>query len=112
MYRLFKSQLRKAFTEPVGAPDLAIFRKVDMFCRCIEIYVKESIVSSFCDPPSPLKVVLATIAIGIGLDSPCVQQVIHWGPSSQLENYVQETGRSGHDGELSVAMPFFAKSDQ
>ena len=37
MYRLFKSQLVSNFTEPVGAPDLARFQTVDMFCKCTEL---------------------------------------------------------------------------
>ena len=83
-----------------------------MFCKCTELRVKGSIVSSFCNTTSPLRVVIATIAFGMGLDSPCIRQVIHWGPSSQLENYVQETGRSGRDGELSLAILYFKKADQ
>lgn len=55
---------------------------------------------------------MATIAFGMGLDSQCVRQVIHWGPSSQLEDYVQETGRGGRDGGLSLAILYFAKADQ
>lgn len=112
MYRLFKLFLGINFTEPVGAPDLARFRTVDMFCKCTEVSVKECIVSSFCNPSSPLRVVIATIAFGMGLDSPCVRQTIHWSPSSQLEDYVQETGRSGRDGELSPAALYFTKADQ
>ena len=96
----------------MGAPDLARFRTVDMFCKCTDVSVKESIISSFCDPTSLLRVVMATIAFGMGLDSQCVRQVIHWGPSSQLEDYVQETGRGGRDGGLSLAILYFAKADQ
>ena len=109
MYRFFKSQLGDKFTHPIGAPDLARFWVVDMFCKCTELSMKESIVASFCDPASPLRIVVATIAFGMGLDSPCIRQVIHWGPSSQLENYVQETGRSGRDCELSLAVLYFKR---
>ena len=56
--------------------------------------------------------VIATIAFGMGLDSPYVRQTIHWGPSSQLEDCVQETGRSGCDGELSLAALYFTKANQ
>lgn len=73
--------------------------------------MKESIISSFCSQSSPLRVVIATIA-GMGLDSPFVRQVIHWGPSDTVEDYVQETGRCGRDGQLACALLFFAKADQ
>lgn len=113
MYRFFKSQLGNKFTHPIGAPhQLARSPIVDMFCKCTELSVKESIVSSFCNAASPLRVVIATIAFGMGLDSLCIRLVIHWGPSSQLENYVQETGKSGRDSELSLAILYFTKADQ
>ena len=36
--------------------------------------------------------IIATIAFGMGLDSPYVRAVIHWGPSEIIEDYVQGIG--------------------
>ena len=55
--------------------------------------------------------VIGTIAFGMGLDSPNVRRVIHWGPSSDIESYVQETGRVGRDGEFATAILYFAKEE-
>ncbi len=44
----------------------------------------------------------------MGLDCPNVRRVIHWGPSSDLEQYVQETGRAGRDDLPSVAVLYVA----
>ena len=75
-----------------------------MFTACTRPRVKEAILTSFSDPKGILRVVVATIAFGMGLDCPNVRQVIHWGPSSDIEQYLQETGRAGRDGEPSSAI--------
>ena len=51
-----------------------------------------------------LRVVIATIAFGMGLDCPNVRRIIHWGPSNDVEAYIQETGRAGRDGESAEAL--------
>ena len=113
VYRFFKRKLGKNFTVPACAPDLPGFRLVDMYTKCTETSVKESIVTDFSEPDSNLRVVVATIAFGMGLDCPNVSQIIHWGPSSAIEDYVQEIGRAGRNAEIQAkAVLYFHKSDQ
>lgn len=95
IYLFCKSALGAEMTEPV---DLVRFRLVDMYCACSTTPVKNEILQSFCTGNSNLRVIIATIAFGMGLDCPNVRRVIHWGPSGDIEQYVQETGRAGRDG--------------
>ena len=98
IYLFFKSRLGAEITEPIGAVDLARFRLVDMFTACTTTTVKSTILESFCTSDSNLRIVVATIAFGMGLDCPNTRKVIHWGPSGDIEQYLQETGRAGRDG--------------
>ncbi|XP_006879470.1 PREDICTED: LOW QUALITY PROTEIN: ATP-dependent DNA helicase Q4 [Elephantulus edwardii] len=46
-----------------------------------------------------LRIVVATVAFGMGLDRPDVQAVLHLGLPQSIETYVQAVGRAGRDGQ-------------
>ena len=49
---------------------------------------KESIISYFSSPFGICHVIFFTIAFGVGMDVPDIQTVVHYGPSSGIEDYV------------------------
>ena len=73
--------------------------------------MKEHIVSAFAESDSALRVVISTIAFGMGINCPNIREVIHWGCSSDLDMYVQESGRGGRDGEVCEAVLYYSKSN-
>ena len=103
-------ELGEYSTEPMGSPNYVINRVVDMYSHCTHETVKNKLITQFTRP-SPLRIIIATIAFGMGINCPDVRHVIHWGVPADAEMYVQETGRAGRDGKLSYATILKCASD-
>ena len=69
---------------------------MDMFTSLTENIHKQRILTLFTNERN-LRVVIATVAVGMGVDCSNVRQIIHIGLPDDVCNYIQETGQAGRD---------------
>ena len=95
IFRLFEIHLRDKLYNGINRPQNRI---VEMYHAGTPDQVKKYVIESLSQETGHIRVLISTIAFGMGVDCKSVRRVIHFGPSKNLESYVQESGRGGRDG--------------
>ena len=99
IYATLKSMLGRSM---YGKDDLKC-PLLEMLHSCTPDDNKEAVLESFRREDGPILVLIATIAFGMGVDCKGVHRTIHFGPSKNVEAFIQETGRAGRDGKPSFS---------
>ena len=60
--------------------------------------VKKAVLQSLADPKGKVRRVFATQSLSMGINCQNLRCVYHWGAPRTLEQYFQEVGRGGRDG--------------
>ena len=61
---------------------------------------------TFCRQDSSIRVLVSTVALGLGVQIPDVRLVIHWGLTDSILQYWQDIGRAGRNGQPALALAY------
>lgn len=96
---------------PMGAPKVPQNRLFAQFHSPQTDKMKSEIISSIVTESCTQRVIFATVAFGMGIDSPYVERVIHFGVPHTMESFFQESGRAGRDGRPAKSTLYFNNND-
>ena len=72
---------------------------------------RQSVQQLFLRGSKKARVVVATVAFGMGVDKSDVHGVVHYHLPQSIEHYVQEVGRAGRDGRPAHCHLFLCNED-
>ena len=78
-------------------------RFVTVFHGQIGEELREYVLDTFRMQDSRIRVLVATIAFGMGVEVPDIERVVHWGRCKSVMSLWQEVGRGGRDGRQCTA---------
>lgn len=110
-YKLFEFVLGCNQYYPQGSSPIPENRLFAQFHSPQTTAMKDQILKQLCSSHSKVRIVFATVALGMGVDIRCIRSVIHIGPPRTMQAYFQETGRAGRDGILSNAVLYYNNHD-
>ena len=111
LYAHFLYELGDESYYPLGADKVSDNRLFGMFHANTPEHNKEVILKSLSQPDGVVRVVFATVALGMGIDLRDVDTIIHYGGMQSIDDYFQESGRGGRSGWSACSIVFWKPVD-
>ena len=99
LYAHFRYELGDDSYYSSGSHKISDNRLFGMFHANTPQYNKEVILKSLTQPDGIVRVIFATVALGMGINLRDVNTIIHYGGLQSIDDYFQESGRGGRSGK-------------
>ena len=77
---------------------------IEMYHKCTHETSKKRIIDNFSKVGGNIRCIVATVALGMGIDIPDIRLVIHIGCPKSVISYWQEAGRCARDGQQGYSL--------
>ena len=104
LFMFFKSKLGEQGYYPEDSPKTSANLLFGMYHHSTLDKQNSTILNSFHEEKGTVRLVFATSALGMGVNFSNVRTIIHYGPPREMEDFVQQIGRAGRDGQPSKAV--------
>ena len=107
----FSYEMEKSQYFPPSAPELSENHLFGMFHASTPQHSKDVIMGSLQNSYGTVRVVFASVAMGMGIDLHGVDTIIHYGGPSSIEDYFQASGRRGPSGDSAYSIVYRTPKD-
>ena len=111
LYAHFHYELGDNSYYPPGSEKLSDHRLFGMFHANTPQHNKDVILRSLAKSDGVVRVVFATVALGMGINLRDVNTIIHYEAPHSIEDYFQESGRGGRSGEQARSVVYWKPVD-
>ncbi len=111
LYAHFHFELGDMSYYPPESEKISDNRLFGMFHASTPEHNKDVLLRSLCKSDGVVRVVFATVALGMGIDLKDVNTIIHYGAPQSIEDYFQESGRGGRTGCNARSIVYWKPSD-
>ena len=106
-YKLFEYVLGTEQYFPLGSATIPENRLFAQFQAPQTSQMKDEILKQLSSGRSIVRVIFATVALGMGVHILHIRHIVHIGPPTTVKTYLQETGRAGRDSNPSWACFYY-----
>ena len=111
LYATFHFEMGAESYHPLGAKQISDNRWFGMYHANTPQHNKEVVLKSLTDPCGIVRIVFATVALGMGVNLKGVNSVIHYGAPRSRDDYAQESGRGGRSGDDAKSVIYWSPAD-